>query len=136
MYSPVRSRVMRLFGLVVLASTLALASTGAAVAYSWPFRPFNTQHPIRGMFGDPRTVCSVQPTVTAKVRRRPGGKAQEQLLQELERRYRAGDVAGPRLGEELASQRALVRGAVRRRIGVPSEDEVRQKIGGNRGEVQ
>src|SRR3977135_4525787 len=56
MVSPGQIRVMRLFGLVVLASTLALASTGAAVAYSWPFRPFNTQHPIRGMFGDPRTV--------------------------------------------------------------------------------
>ena len=29
---------------------------GRRVAYSWPFRPFDRQHPIRGFFGDPRTV--------------------------------------------------------------------------------
>lgn len=29
---------------------------GTASAYSWPFKPFNEQHPIRGFFGDPRTV--------------------------------------------------------------------------------
>ena len=29
---------------------------GGASAYSWPFKPFNKQHPIRGFFGDPRTV--------------------------------------------------------------------------------
>jgi hypothetical protein len=39
--------------LVVL---LALALPAAAAAYSWPVRPFNKQHPIRGFFGDPRTV--------------------------------------------------------------------------------
>ena len=39
-----------------MVSTLALASAGAASSYSWPFKPFNKQHPIRGYFGDPRTV--------------------------------------------------------------------------------
>jgi hypothetical protein len=43
-------------------------------------------------FGDPRTSCVVRPVdVPISQRRRPGGKAQEQLLAELERRYRAND---------------------------------------------
>jgi hypothetical protein len=29
---------------------------GSASAYPWPFKPFDAQHPIRGFFGDPRTV--------------------------------------------------------------------------------
>jgi len=41
---------------VVVALLLALLVPGAAAAYSWPFKPFNRQHPIRGFFGDPRTV--------------------------------------------------------------------------------
>ena len=39
--------------MAILACLLANAS---ASAYSWPFKPFNKQHPIRGFFGDPRTV--------------------------------------------------------------------------------
>jgi hypothetical protein len=35
---------------------LALAQAASASAYSWPFKPFDQQHPIRGFFGDPRTV--------------------------------------------------------------------------------
>jgi len=27
-----------------------------ALSYGWPIKPFNKQHPIRGYFGDPRTV--------------------------------------------------------------------------------
>jgi len=41
---------------VFVALLLALLAPGAAPAYSWPFKPFNRQHPIRGFFGDPRTV--------------------------------------------------------------------------------
>jgi hypothetical protein len=29
---------------------------GPASPYGWPFKPFDKQHPIRGFFGDPRTV--------------------------------------------------------------------------------
>ena len=47
---------MRLLGLLAAVSTLALASASAASSYSWPVRPFNKQHPIRGFFGDPRTI--------------------------------------------------------------------------------
>jgi hypothetical protein len=35
---------------------VALALAGIASPYGWPFKPFNKQHPIRGFFGDPRTV--------------------------------------------------------------------------------
>jgi hypothetical protein len=35
---------------------VALLWTGGAAAYPWPFKPFDKQHPIRGFFGDPRTV--------------------------------------------------------------------------------
>src|SRR5437588_5259127 len=47
---------MRLLALIALGSALALASASAASPYTWPFKPFNKQHPIRGFFGDPRTV--------------------------------------------------------------------------------
>ena len=42
--------------LLLLASAAALLVAGSADAYSWPLRPFHKQHPIRGFFGDPRTV--------------------------------------------------------------------------------
>ncbi|HZR94443.1 MAG TPA: M23 family metallopeptidase [Gaiellaceae bacterium] len=35
---------------------VALVAAGGASAYPWPFKPFDRQHPIRGFFGDPRTV--------------------------------------------------------------------------------
>jgi hypothetical protein len=47
---------MRRLGLVALVVTAALASAGGASAYGWPVKPFHKQHPIRGFFGDPRTV--------------------------------------------------------------------------------
>jgi hypothetical protein len=47
---------MRGFGVVTVLAALALACASAASAYSWPFKPFHQQHPIRGFFGDPRTV--------------------------------------------------------------------------------
>jgi hypothetical protein len=34
----------------------ALAFPAAAAAYPWPVKPFDRQHPVRGFFGDPRTV--------------------------------------------------------------------------------
>jgi hypothetical protein len=43
----------RLLPLLIALLTLPVAT---ASAYPWPFKPFNKQHPIRGFFGDPRTV--------------------------------------------------------------------------------
>jgi murein DD-endopeptidase MepM/ murein hydrolase activator NlpD len=44
----------RLIAAALLAG--ALAAPAAASTYPWPVRPFDRQHPIRGFFGDPRTV--------------------------------------------------------------------------------
>jgi hypothetical protein len=43
-------------GLSLAAAAAAGTLAGAASAYPWPFKPFDRQHPIRGFFGDPRTV--------------------------------------------------------------------------------
>jgi len=47
---------IRTAAVLLLAVLSVLGQAGAASAYSWPFRPFAEQHPIRGFFGDPRTV--------------------------------------------------------------------------------
>src|SRR5204863_2367 len=43
----------RLLALLIAALVCA---PGAWAKYPWPFKPFDRQHPIRGFFGDPRTV--------------------------------------------------------------------------------
>lgn len=35
----------------------------AAVSYHWPVKPFDEQHPVRGSFGDPRTIFNAAPTL-------------------------------------------------------------------------
>jgi len=35
---------------------VSLFAAPLASAYPWPIKPFNQQHPIRGNFGDPRTI--------------------------------------------------------------------------------
>jgi hypothetical protein len=47
--------------LLILAGAAALA-TPAQAAYHWPVKPFNREHPIRGSFGDPRTLFFGPPT--------------------------------------------------------------------------
>ena len=49
---------MRILRLVtaLAALLLSLALAGGAAAYPWPVEPFDRQHPVRGFFGDPRTV--------------------------------------------------------------------------------
>ena len=36
---------------------------GCAGAYGWPVKPFDRAHPIRGSFGDPRTIFDGPPTL-------------------------------------------------------------------------
>lgn len=48
--------MMRAFHLAFAGLLLSLTFAASAAAYSWPFKPFDQQHPIRGFFGDPRTV--------------------------------------------------------------------------------
>ena len=52
-----------------VATSLSLPTTAAAEsssrvtsAYGWPVKPFDQQHPIRGGFGDPRTLFFSPPT--------------------------------------------------------------------------
>jgi hypothetical protein len=55
---------------LVLAATLLFATTPALAApakqanapYPWPVKPFNQPHPVRGSFGDPRTIFAGPPT--------------------------------------------------------------------------
>jgi hypothetical protein len=47
---------VRALGLLIVSLLVALAAPAGASAYGWPIKPFDRQHPIRGFFGDPRTV--------------------------------------------------------------------------------
>jgi hypothetical protein len=64
--------------IVVFAVAAALAAVGlgkavttssasgrseAQASYNWPVKPFERQHPVRGSFGDPRTVFQSSPTL-------------------------------------------------------------------------
>jgi len=41
---------------LVAVAALCLGAAPAALSYGWPLKPFHKAHPIRGNFGDPRTV--------------------------------------------------------------------------------
>jgi hypothetical protein len=54
---------VRLGAICLVASVSLAAGPGrAAASYGWPVKPFHQQHPVRGSFGDPRTVFAVPPT--------------------------------------------------------------------------
>jgi murein DD-endopeptidase MepM/ murein hydrolase activator NlpD len=51
----------------VQSSTAAAPASSASAearnsSYGWPVKPFDQQHPVRGSFGDPRSVFNGQPT--------------------------------------------------------------------------
>ena len=41
------------------------AAGGRSYSYGWPIKPFDRQHPIRGYFGDPRTVFAARASTRA-----------------------------------------------------------------------
>jgi hypothetical protein len=47
----------RVLSLLVVA-VACLAAAPSVLAYGWPLKPFHQAHPIRGNFGDPRTIFS------------------------------------------------------------------------------
>jgi hypothetical protein len=60
---------IRIGAALVLALAAALVCTSASpaartasTAYGWPVKPFDRPHPVRGGFGDPRTVFAGPPT--------------------------------------------------------------------------
>jgi hypothetical protein len=73
---PVRGARRRMAVAGVLAATALASSFGSSVtpstasgqdevraAYKWPVKPFDRQHPVRGSFGDPRTLFKTAPTL-------------------------------------------------------------------------
>ena len=48
--------------LALLAPAPRQAAGSSLAGYSWPVEPFDSQHPVRGSFGDPRTVFASPPT--------------------------------------------------------------------------
>jgi hypothetical protein len=44
-------------------ASLRQSASGRAYSYGWPVKPFDRQHPVRGYFGDPRSVFDGPPTV-------------------------------------------------------------------------
>jgi hypothetical protein len=47
---------------VIPSAVAANGDNGCAGRYGWPVKPFDREHPVRGNFGDPRTVFSEPPT--------------------------------------------------------------------------
>jgi hypothetical protein len=45
-------------------SSTASARSEAPAAYNWPVKPFDRPHPVRGNFGDPRTLFTSPPTLS------------------------------------------------------------------------
>lgn len=65
----IRSSVTAALCLTTAALTIAAGSAGAAPvgshslsSYGWPVKPFDRPHPVRGGFGDPRTIFVGPPT--------------------------------------------------------------------------
>jgi hypothetical protein len=54
-----RLTTVRFRFVITVVTLLAGVAAPSASAYGWPVRPFNKPHPIRGGFGDPRTVFSL-----------------------------------------------------------------------------
>jgi hypothetical protein len=58
-------RALFLIALVAALVVPALApspSRAGRSGYSWPVKPFGSEHPVRGLLGDPRTIFSAPPT--------------------------------------------------------------------------
>lgn len=50
-------------GVVVVAAPRGEALRASTGAYGWPVKPFDRPHPVRGSFGDPRTIFDAPPTM-------------------------------------------------------------------------
>jgi hypothetical protein len=73
-----RSAIVACLMATVLASWLGISAAQStasernesSAAYKWPVKPFDRQHPVRGSFGDPRTLFRASPTVDSVMRGR------------------------------------------------------------------
>ena len=55
---------MRQLAIAAVALAALVVPAGAG-AYSWPLKPFNRAHPIRGAFGDPRYHLDTEGSLSA-----------------------------------------------------------------------
>jgi putative DNA primase/helicase len=98
-------------------------SRDSATGLQFCYRLEQITLPELDSFGDPRTTIVVKPVGASDMpRRRPGGKAQEQLLAELERRHRTGETswdratvrkAGREIGMHRNSPEAALQGLIK-----------------------
>jgi len=54
--------------IIVVSAGPAPQAAASGSEYQWPVKPFDQPHPIRGSFGDPRTVFRAPPTETGVLR--------------------------------------------------------------------
>jgi putative DNA primase/helicase len=100
-----------------------IKSRDAATGMQFCFTLEQVTLPEPDSFGDPRTTIIVKQVRASDMpRKRPGGKAQEQLLNELERRYRTGETswdratvrkAGRGIGMHRNSPEAALQGLIK-----------------------
>ncbi len=57
-----RLLLILLVGALVAGALTVTPSPASPTGYHWPVKPFTSEHPVRGNFGDPRTVFNVPPT--------------------------------------------------------------------------
>jgi murein DD-endopeptidase MepM/ murein hydrolase activator NlpD len=50
------------------AAPVSAAESPRSASYGWPVKPFDQQHPVRGSFGDPRSIFRGAPTVLGLIR--------------------------------------------------------------------
>jgi len=59
---PIRLLFVLLVGALVAGALTVTPSPASPTGYNYPVKPFTHEHPVRGNFGDPRTLFSVPPT--------------------------------------------------------------------------
>jgi hypothetical protein len=58
----IRLLLILLVGVLVAGALTVSPARATPTGYGWPVKPFTSEHPVRGNFGDPRTVFHVPPT--------------------------------------------------------------------------
>jgi murein DD-endopeptidase MepM/ murein hydrolase activator NlpD len=89
----------------------ANASAGHAFSYGWPVKPFDRQHPVRGSFGDPRSIFDGHPT------------ARGLMTSRCNCTYHQGiDISAPDLTPVYPVRSGVVQTVTREWVGVDSGD--------------
>ena len=57
-----RTTLVLLLAAVLAGALTVTTATASSGSYNWPIKPFDREHPVRGNFGDPRTLFNTPPT--------------------------------------------------------------------------